>query len=484
MTDINEVLTSLGEGAVDLSGQPQTPKAFIMDTMKRIKEDSVTAGTEDAEVDDDTIENLDRVMFSLGPGLADLEKDEDGRAYDEAKLKVAESSLDEIMESFAAATESLERDGLIEVILQERKLYTQLCYQRDKLSEIKSGIESSHTVSQNTYKTLVNLGVGIENALPAYTYYTKEPSANSLEPTLESVDKTQAAIGAAGALLGLGVIYKIFTWIRKFFKKGEKETTAKVDKALNAAEKVLEKNAGLKTRLDDAIAKASFEDKFQAISSVVKDEKEARNLSDKDSKALISHFTTKLLDSIPGELVDLSTDEGMKTVKEHSAAMLSYTQGLQSSIKQIALDLENALKSNDAMIKPINPPKPKGGLLSSLFSNSSKSRPTVTVEDLVEATRNIREGVGTTDSKTIADGIDNIITQSKKLHEQLAAHGDRVSKSQLEQLTSNIDKVKSTAINLQKEYVVFKKQFYMAGKTMVKVVKMDKELNKVLDSLK
>lgn len=307
-TNVDSILNQVGDDGIDLSGQPQTPREFIADTMRAFSK--LGAGNEsegETEEPDDSIEALDKIMFALAPGLADPNEDDDTRRYDKMKVEAAEQTLDEIMSAFEAATESLEHDEPVALMLQEINLRRDLDYQMGKLDDVRREILASNGVNIQVYRTLSEIGLGIESSLPPQSMYTRDYSVNGLSATLESVNKAHAAAGVVSALLGLGLVYKIYKWLRSKFGKEGDATSAKVDAAIAKAEKVMDAHSGMVDKLSTQLKDAPVETKFDVLMKFMKDDKEAKALSSKDSKTIISHFEQKFLDSVDGDLVDIST---------------------------------------------------------------------------------------------------------------------------------------------------------------------------------
>lgn len=489
MSSINEVLNSLGDNALDLSNQPQTPKAFIVDTIKQMR--VLAAAVESAEVEveeeGEDIAALDKVMFSINSNYGNFDKDEDERINDAAREKAASASLDEILTGFQAATESLVHDEIRATIVQEGKLYQDLKYQQDKLCDIKTGIENAGGVSIQTYHNLCKLGIGIESNLPEPYLYTREPSVNGLQATVESVDKVQAAAGAAAALLGIGLIYKIFTWIRNKIKGNKGSTNAKMDKVINKAEEYLKDKTELDSKIKKAMESLQPQDKYPAIYKILNDEKAAKKISEGDFNMLLKYLDEKIIDSVDGEVIELSTSEGIEKMKQRRAQLVELTNTTQRSLKLITEELNTAIgQPKDAPAKPSSLPK---SLLSRLGFKTAEPevieeiRKKVKPEDVVNYTKELQTLLTDTKSRELEKGIDNIVSTSKALHEKLLKNKNSLSDSQWDSFLESILKVKEVSKEIQADYTFLTHIQIKAGREVIKIIKGGKTYEGLLKGL-
>lgn len=487
---LDDLMSQLGDDAVDLSGQPQTPRDFIADTMRRMM--TVDAGTEDSEVvdpnapvDDGVIDILDKAMFALAPGLAALDTDDDTRVRDAAKTAAASRTLDEIMEGFEAATESLTVSESTAEILQEIKLRTDMDYQISKLEEVRRSIIENNGVDYQTYQTLSNIGLGIETSLPPAYTYTQEPSFNGMTATLESVTRVQAAAGAVAALLGIGIIYKIYKWMKKKFGKGVEDRTANVDAAIAKTNDVLKKHEETVAFLSKMVDIAPVQDKFETLQKYVDKETDARTLSKADAAIIVKFLTTQAIDSVEGDVVDIATPEGLKQMKERKQALIEGTREIQVVLKKLNSEITHAIGSDRLPQSSTRSGRSSASIFSKVFAFSSKSgNKTVpegtTPETLVKGAEEVQAILGDSEFKKLDKAIDAILKSTHQLHQRLGDGKSKLTDRQYAVFNADIVGLKALARDIQINHTYLVRVQVNAGKEMVKLIKNSERTQKFL----
>lgn len=481
--ELDPIMAMLGDEGIDLSGQPQTPRDFIADTLRRM---SVTAGTEDSEVTDpdapveDNIEILDKAMFALGNQFSAANIDDDERIRNREKQAAAERSLQEIMDGFTAATESLEMEDATAEVLQELKLRDELGYQMAKLSEVRKRILEDNGVSVQTYNTLNSIGLGLESHLPAKHTYTKDPSFNGMTATLESVDRVQVAAGAVAALLGIGIVYKIYKWIKAKLTKDPEERSANVDEALAKVNAVLDGNAELVQKLSRAMEGASPEDKFKVLSRYMDNDEEAKKLSRADADTIIKHMTSKAIDSVQGDLVDITTDEGLKQVKERKTALIEGMREIQINLKKINDELTKAFGRDDLPESVTNTKSKNIFAKVKAYTSTEARNERRTAKEIADGARKVQAILNDSDFRKVDKSVDTILTAAKLVHTRLSDNGKRLSEKQYKIFNTDIANIRDLARDIQLNHTYLVRVQVQAGKELVKIVKSNDKTEKFL----
>lgn len=486
--NIDPIMALLGDEGVDLSNQPQTPRDFIADTLRRINESNVKAGNEDSEVIDpdaddtgnDSVEILDKALFALGNHFTNMDTDDDDRVRSQAKQEAAALTLQEIMDGFEAATESMDMEGAAAEVLQEIKLRNDLTYQMDKLSEVRKRILEDNGVSIHTYTTLNNIGLGMAAELPHPRTYTQDPSFNGMTATLESVDRVQLAAGAVAALLGVGIIYKIYKWIKAKLNKDPEGRSAKVDEALAKVNAVLDGNAALVQNLNRAMDGASPEDKFKVLSRYMDSDADAKKLSRADADTIIKHMTNKAIDSVQGDLVDITTEEGLKEVKERKAALIEGTREIQLSLKKINDEITKAFGRDDVPVAVTNSKTTSIFAKVKAYASTEGREKRRTAKEVAEGARKVQAILNDSDFRKIDKSIDTILTATQLLHTRLTENGKRLSEKQYKIFNADIVKIRELARDIQLNHTYLIRVQVQAGKELVKIVKNSQKTEKFL----
>lgn len=484
-TNVDSILNQVGDDGIDLSGQPQTPREFIADTMRAFSK--LGAGNEsegETEEPDDSIEALDKIMFALAPGLADPNEDDDTRRYDKMKVEAAEQTLDEIMSAFEAATESLEHDEPVALMLQEINLRRDLDYQMGKLDDVRREILASNGVNIQVYRTLSEIGLGIESSLPPQSMYTRDYSVNGLSATLESVNKAHAAAGVVSALLGLGLVYKIYKWLRSKFGKEGDATSAKVDAAIAKAEKVMDAHSGMVDKLSTQLKDAPVETKFDVLMKFMKDDKEAKALSSKDSKTIISHFEQKFLDSVDGDLVDISTPEGLKDMEERKRVLIEAMAELQTILKTLNNSLTDALKTGNVPSGSARATRTSASFFGRWAGKEAakerESNKAITPEGIIASAKKVQDILTDNEFRRMDASIVTVMNGAKALHERLTVSGKGLSDAQYAEFNKNINLMKELSRGVQVNHVFLMRVQLKAGKELVKLIKNEENMDRFL----
>lgn len=101
----------------------------------------------------------------------------------------------------------------------ESKWYRQQMLLKDRMDELRLHLSEPRFANQGIYRdfalTLNNLLNGNLGEVVRMESFTKTPSKTNLTIAMEEVTKAQGAMAVGGAVLGIGIIYKIIQWLLK-----------------------------------------------------------------------------------------------------------------------------------------------------------------------------------------------------------------------------------------------------------------------------
>lgn len=241
---LDDVISSNSDsiaGEPDMSDVPATPLEFMqpiyLHDLEDDQDDELSDGTEaHSDAEDLLRSNTEYVPgwnFEEGISISGSIDDRPMSAEDIAKAREDMRQLEEWFANSQSGTEHLK---LLGEFKQVDNFLAAIESDIGKLNDYKVAIMRDG-VSQNNYDGMVAMNVGMESRLPSRDLYTKNPSMINLVPTLEAIDAQTAALGAGAGILIVGLLYKLFMWIKeKFFDKSNK-ASAVVDKAKDTVEK-------------------------------------------------------------------------------------------------------------------------------------------------------------------------------------------------------------------------------------------------------
>lgn len=452
----DENLASLFDEVVDLSNQPQTDYEYVKDVFDTLNEDLVDA-TEDAVI---------KAIYDLNTPLqysswSDVIKGELGEITDNRPMSAedysdAEAQLKALEEAFANTPTNEDRNELLAIVVQGRKILEKNNYRIDRLTDLKHHIERNREMCKSTYDELVSVGLGLESRLPDRNMFTDSPSPVNYRQAIEAVDGRLAAAGVIGGIVGLGIIYKIFKWIREKFFGSAKDVAEKAGEAAEATTALLEEN---KSHNGDKIPKESseaFYDKITKIYPFTEEEKRRIASGDSTPAQLREEMVKKALNGDMTAILDGSSTEEVIQIIDKSVNMLK--KEIVPTMKSIIESIKTEQASTIDASKPVN--DSFFGKLTSFMTGKPKPPANAgnAVESLVKNNKMIAEAVGRFADpefekmcKKISDDTEDIIKKYKGAtnvnDEKMKSINDKVEK--LKEYQSKLTNVTRTLAKIQ-----------------------------------
>lgn len=242
--EIEQTLKLLGSDVLDLSNQPQTFKGItkkLNTLIKDLNSFEVIVPTNLENID----EHIEQIKSKIPKWALVTQIPSDGRVSTPEAKQEAAATLDEL-EAYinSASTENLM--DLHCAVVQSLVIAAEQKYRFDKLCDYRDNLESTKLVCKDTHRSLSQLGMGIESALPSIVLFTDAPSGinyKGIQVTLE--DKTAALtkvlkmIGSLGVTVIISIAFNYLLRfgfylvellekkIRKWFDRDKRTTTSK-----------------------------------------------------------------------------------------------------------------------------------------------------------------------------------------------------------------------------------------------------------------